>query len=35
MKGCLFSRGDYIIFADADGATKIDSLEKVITGCKQ
>ena len=33
--GCLFARGDYIIFADADGATDINSLEKVLDGCKK
>ena len=33
--GCLFARGDYVIFADADGATDINSLEKVLDGCKK
>jgi dolichyl-phosphate beta-glucosyltransferase len=28
--GCLFARGDYILFADADGATDINSLENVL-----
>lgn len=33
--GSLFSRGEYVLFADADGATDINSLEKVIQGCKK
>ena len=33
--GSLFSRGDYVLFADADGATDINSLERVIQGCKK
>jgi dolichyl-phosphate beta-glucosyltransferase len=33
--GCLFARGQYVIFADADGATDINSLEKVLDGCKR
>jgi dolichyl-phosphate beta-glucosyltransferase len=33
--GCLFARGEYIIFADADGATDINSLESVFDACKK
>ena len=33
--GSLFSRGDYVLFADADGATDINSLERVVLGCKK
>jgi dolichyl-phosphate beta-glucosyltransferase len=33
--GCLFARGEHIIFADADGATDINSLENVLVNCKK
>ena len=33
--GCLFARGQYVIFLDADGATDINSLEKVFDECKK
>lgn len=33
--GCLFSRGNLVLFADADGATDIASLEKIIYECKR
>ena len=33
--GCLFAKGDYIIFADADGATDIKSLDIVLEACKK
>jgi dolichyl-phosphate beta-glucosyltransferase len=33
--GCLFARGEYIIFADADGATDIKSLDSVFEACKK
>jgi dolichyl-phosphate beta-glucosyltransferase len=33
--GCLFARGEYIIFADADGATDIKSLDSVFDACKK
>ena len=31
----MFARGDLVLFADADGATDINSLEKVVRECKQ
>ncbi len=34
-QGCLFARGDLVLFADADGATDINSLERVIVGCRK
>lgn len=33
--GCLFSRGQYVIFVDADGATDINVLEKINQECKK
>lgn len=33
MQGSLFSKGKHILFTDADGATNIECLEKVLIGC--
>lgn len=33
--GSLFAKGDYILFADADGATDINSLENVLKSCSK
>ena len=34
-RGVLFARGHYILFADADGATDIKSLEKLMNSLKE
>lgn len=31
----MFSRGKYILFADADGATDINCLESLVKQCKR
>lgn len=34
-QGSLYSRGDYILFADADGATDITGVETIMKGVKK
>lgn len=33
--GSLYSRGKYILFADADGATDINDLEPILKNVKE
>ena len=35
MQGSLYSKGKYILFTDADGATDINGLETVLNECKK
>ena len=34
MQGVMVSRGEYILFADADGATMFSEMDKLLTSCQ-